>query len=251
MDAALKSHTDAGMTFDATSKTDKAALYKVMVQVGKLEGHKALAAMELPFPNGWALSEGSLSNLRKGQYDAHRAQVIYDWLMQHRFAQAHAADKRLFPETSEQQFQRIVDERAIKGRLRVVTGRSGMGLVEHASQRRDDAVRIKAGQAFWFELELDTPGYAVALQGHQGKWVPFALVDGTEMVAEVRAGVNVLPRMADGVADTLREMTSLGPNQFVFAIAQTRRFSTDIQSLSEGCLSNTCVLHRIATVLDV
>ncbi|QBY01111.1 hypothetical protein E2K80_10560 [Rhodophyticola sp. CCM32] len=103
------------MSFDPKNPADKAALYTAIVKVGRLYGHNALAALNLPFPNGWALSESSLSNLRKGQYDSHRARVMYDWLMKHHFKNANEVDAALFPETPDQRFARFVEENAVEG----------------------------------------------------------------------------------------------------------------------------------------
>ena len=238
------------MSFDSTSETDKAELYTVLVKVGRLNGHRALAALNLPFPKGWALTDASLSNLRKGQYDQHRAQIMYDWLMQNHFQEAHEASERLFPETPDQRLSRLVEEHAVEGKLRIVTAEGQLSLVEHRSKRKEGIPTIKAGQEFWFELDVEEDGYVVAFQGYHGKWTQFALVDGLELVADIETGTNELPCSTLGGKDELVEQSNLGCNHFVFIYWEAstiRSASANLVSVTTG-RESSCAIVSVRVV---
>ncbi|MEM9967092.1 MAG: hypothetical protein AAF755_03220 [Pseudomonadota bacterium] len=44
--------------------------------------------LQMPFETPWNLATGYRRNLERGDYSAIRAQVLYDWMMDHHFATA-------------------------------------------------------------------------------------------------------------------------------------------------------------------
>ncbi|WP_299770868.1 hypothetical protein [uncultured Tateyamaria sp.] len=106
--------------------------------------------------------------------------------------------------------QRIVDEQATTGKLRLVLAKTEFGIVEHVRATQDADHLIKHCQAFFFEIDAHQPEYAVAFQVVGNQWHQIPLVDAKHYEIEITAGTNVLPRTASGEPDPIQESHDLG-----------------------------------------
>ncbi|WJY21576.1 hypothetical protein QTA57_17915 [Fontisubflavum oceani] len=159
------------MSFDPKNKEHKAKLYPVLKALADLDPRKT-PELIIDDAVGYPIARGTdyARNMRRGEINATFAKLTYDWLEMHHFDLAHRISPEIFPETVEQRWQRVLDERAVEGRLKLVLVPRTMGIVERESELRPVATTIRLGQRFCFELDCETEGYAIAIQGVRGQW---------------------------------------------------------------------------------
>ncbi|MBL4767905.1 MAG: hypothetical protein JKY94_09355 [Rhodobacteraceae bacterium] len=233
------------MTFDPKIKGHKALLYKALVAAAELANEPFDRFMQTPFDPSWNLGSNYRRNMQRGDYAAVRANVLYDFLLEHHFEAAHLEAPEIFSETPEMRWQAIVNEHAITGKLRIVLPSKEMGIVQRLSAVTNAEATLKLGQPFYFELDADAPGYATSLQSVRNKWHPIGLgVDGTFNM-QINAGTNVIPQTASGQPDPLVESHDLGLHQFVVLLAKDQKMSASVDGLLKTWPDLEAAIHRI------
>ena len=210
------------MTFDPKNKADKAKLYLVLRALADVTpGASPLDFLDSAVGKPVIRGKDYINNVRKGDYASSIAQLTYDWLLSTHFDLAHRTAPDLFPDTPEQRWQKIVDQHAIRGKLRLILAGKELGIVERATAANQADVTIKLGQEFYFELEADEPGFALLFQGVRNAWYPIPLARDGAMQIELEPGINSLPQDISGRPDTLVENHDLGLHQFVVVESPT------------------------------
>lgn len=234
------------MPFDPKNKADKAKLYPVLKALADLDPRKT-PDLIMDDAVGYPVARGQdyVRNMRRGEIAATYAALIHQWLTEHHFDLAHRLATEIFPETPEQRWQAIVNERAISDRFRLVLVPLTMGIVERESQLKPADTTIRLGERFCFELESGTEGHAVAFQAVRGQWHNVPLGPNGEVSTLIQSGQNRLPRRLDGKLDPLSENHDEGMHEFVLITAPTSDIPTNIQSLITWVADNPCNLHRI------
>ena len=101
------------MSFDPKSKADKAQLYPVLRALSDLDPRKTPELlMDDALGTPVARGHDYVRNMRRGEIAATYATLIHQWLLEHHFALAHRLAPEIFPETAEQRWQAILDQRA-------------------------------------------------------------------------------------------------------------------------------------------
>ncbi len=234
------------MSFDPKNKTDKAKLYPVLKALADLDSRKT-PELIMDDAVGYPVARGQdyVRNMRRGEIAATYATLIHQWLLEHHFDLAHRLAPEIFPETPEQRWQAIVNERAISDRFRLVLVPLTMGIVERESQLKPVDTTIRLGERFCFELESQTEGHAVLFQAVRGQWHTIALGPDGDVGTPIRSGQNHLPKMVDGRIDPLSENHDEGLHEFVMITAPTDDIPTNPQSLNTWIADRPNTLHRI------
>lgn len=234
------------MPFDPKNKADKAKLYPVLKALADLDPRKT-PELIMDDAVGYPVARGQdyVRNMRRGEIAATYAALIHQWLLEHHFDLAHRLAPEIFSETAEQRWQAIVNERAISDHFRLVLVPLTMGIVERESQLKPADTTIRLGERFCFELESETEGYAIALQGIRGVWHNIPLGLNGEVCAPIQTGQNRLPKTSDGKLDPLTESHDEGLHKFVLITAPTDDIPTKIQSLNTWVEDSPNTLHRI------
>ncbi|KPN62099.1 hypothetical protein SAMN04488527_1292 [Aliiroseovarius crassostreae] len=234
------------MSFDPKNKADKAKLYPVLKALADLDPRKT-PELIMDDAVGYPVARGQdyVRNMRRGEIAATYAALIHQWLLEHYFDLAHRLAPEIFPETPEQRWHSIVNERAISDRFRLVLVPLTMGIVERESQLKPAEATIRLGQRFCFELDSETDGHAIAMQGVRGHWHNIPLGPVGEVSTPIQLGQNQLPKMPDGKLDPLTENHDEGVHEFVLITAPNDDIPTSIQSLNTWIADRANILHRI------
>ena len=234
------------MSFDPKNKADKAKLYTVLKALADLDPRKT-PDLIMDDAVGYPVARGQdyVRNMRRGEIAATYAALIHQWLLEHHFDLAHRLAPEIFPETPEQRWQAIVNERAIRDRFRLVLVPLTMGIVERESQLKSADTTIRLGERFCFELDGEIEGHAIAFQGVRGQWHNVPLGPNGEASAPIQSGQNRLPKTSDGKLDPLTENHDEGVHEFVLITAPNDVFPTSIQSLNTWIADRANMLHRI------
>lgn len=234
------------MSFDPKNKTDKAKLYPILKALADLDPRKTPELiMDDAVGHPVARGQDYVRNMRRGEIAATYAALIHQWLLEHHFDLAHRLAPEIFPETPEQRWQAIVNERAISGRFRLVLVPLTMGIVERESQLKPADTTIRLGERFCFELDSEIEGHAIAFQAVRGQWHNVPLGSNSEVSALIQSGQNRLPQKLDGKIDPLAENHDEGMHEFVLITATTGDIPTSIQSLNAWIAGNASTLHRL------
>lgn len=203
------------MTFDPKNKSDKRQLYNVLRALSDLDPDKT---PELLFDEGVgkpvARGIDYMNNVRKGEFSSTFAALIHRWLLKNHFSVAHQFAPDIFPETAEMRWRAILDERAIKGHLKIAPVKHGMGIVQRASAIASADLTLKLGQFFCLDLTSNRPGYVVAIQGLSDNWQAIRIGEDRGFVAQVDEGENLIPRTPAGQLDPLAENEASGVYEF-------------------------------------
>ena len=232
------------MSFDPKNKDHKAQLYRALVAAAELSNARFDEFLQIPFNPPWALAPNYRRNLQRGDYSAIRAQVLYEFLRDHHFTVAHRAAPDIFPYTPAMRWREILDHRATSDRLRLVFVPRSMGIVERESQLKPADTTIRLGQLFCFELDSETDGYAIALQGRGEQWHGIPLGPEGEAPGPIHPGTNRLPQRADGALDPFSENHHEGPHDFVLITAEDPTVPVSIDRLISWVHAHPCSLYR-------
>ncbi|MEP1585513.1 MAG: hypothetical protein ABJR46_14965 [Tateyamaria sp.] len=236
------------MSFDPKNKADKAKLYPVLKALADLDPRKT-PDLIMDDAVGYPVARGQdyVRNMRRGEIAATYAALIHQWLLEHHFDLAHRLAPEIFPETPEQPWRAIVDERAITGQFRLVLVPITMGIVERESQLTPADTTIRLGERFCFELDSEIEGHAVAFQAVRSQWHNIPLGPNGEVSAPIQSGQNRLPKTQDDKLDPLTENDDEGLHEFVLVTAMADNMPIDINSIIAWVADNPHDLHR-ATV---
>lgn len=233
------------MSFDPKNKEHKAKLYPVLKALAGLSPRKT-PELIMNEAVGYPIARGTdyTRNMRRGDIDSMYARLTYDWLEAHHFDLAHRISPEIFSETVERRWQRILDERAIESRLKLLLVPTTLGIVERESELKPVDTTIRLGQRFCFELVSETKGHAIALQGVRGQWHATPLgMDGAATIA-LGPGINRFPQTDKERLDPLIENNDEGEHLFVVITAESVDIPTDIKRLVAWVNGMPCVLHR-------
>ena len=158
------------MNFDPKSADHKKQLYLALRAVADMTGIHPDFLIDQALGHPQTMGADYLSNFRRGNIAASKAAAIYQWLNSNHHQTARQNAPEIFSLTLERQFDEFLDKYAITGKLSIKILKGEMGLVERASDVGKDGIpTIKLGQRFYFELDNDHAGTAIALQGYRGK----------------------------------------------------------------------------------
>ena len=239
------------MSFDPKNKADKAKLYPVLKALADLDPRKT-PDLIMDDAVGYPVARGQdyVRNMRRGEIAATYAALIHQWLLEHHFNLAHRLSPEIFPETPEQRWQAIIDERAISDRFRLVLVPLTMGIVERESQLKPADTTLRLGERFCFELDSEAEGHAIAFQAVRGQWHNIPLGSNGEVSALIQSGQNRLPKRSDGQVDPLTENHDEGMHEFVMITAPTDDIPTNIQSLNTWIADRPSTIHRITVQFE-
>lgn len=234
------------MSFDPKNKADKAKLYPVLKALADLDPRKT-PELIMDDAVGYPVARGQdyVRNMRRGEIAATYATLIHQWLLAHHFDLAHRLAPEIFPETPEQRWEAIVNERAISDRFRLVLVPLTMGIVERESQLKPADTTIRLGERFCFELDSETEGYAIAFQAVRGQWHNIPLGPNGEVSAPIQSGQNRLPKTQDDKLDPLMENDDEGLHKFVLVTAMADNMPIDIKNIIAWVADNPHDLHRV------
>lgn len=235
------------MSFDPKNKADKAKLYPVLKALADLDSRKTPELiMDDAVGHSVARGQDYVRNMRRGDIAATYATLIHQWLTEQHFELAHRLAADIFPETPEQRWQTILEQRARFDSFRLVLVPQVMGIVERESQLKSVDASIRLGERFCFELESEEEGFVIALQGVRGQWYNIPLGPNGEASAPIQIGVNQLPRIQGGQLDPLAENQDEGLHEFVLITAPTGDIPVDLKGLIARIAGNQCELHRVS-----
>jgi len=234
------------MSFDPKNKADKAKLYPVLKALADLDPRKT-PELIMDDAVGYPVARGQdyVRNMRRGEIAAAYAALIHQWLLEHHFDLSYRLAPEIFPETPEQRWRAIVDERAITGQFRLVLVPITMGIVERESQLTPADTTIRLGERFCFELDSEIEGHAVAFQAVRGQWHNIPLGPNGEVSAPIQSGQNRLPKTQDDKLDPLMENDDEGLHEFVLVTAMADNMPIDINSIIAWVADNPHDLHRV------
>ncbi|MFV1463176.1 MULTISPECIES: hypothetical protein [unclassified Phaeobacter] len=133
------------MSFDPKNKADKAKLYPVLKALADLDPRKTPELL-MDDAVGYPVARGQdyVRNMRRGEIAASYATLIHQWLTENHFELAHRLAAKIFPETPEQRWQTILDERSRTDSFRLVQVPLVMGILERESQLKpvDTTIRL-------------------------------------------------------------------------------------------------------------
>jgi hypothetical protein len=190
---------------------------------------------EAVFDHGSVPGTGYEDNFRSGRISRIKANAIHRWISIHHTQAAIALDTAVIalPDavTVEDSWQSFIDAHGQYGALEVVT-MDDLGIVGFASDKTDNAYRIKLGEAFCFRFTSDHSGAALAFQQAKGVWYLLPLRhDG--LVTEIERGTQILPRDGDTPLP-LSEDSDTGLVRFVMIVATLEAIALAVQKLSIG-----------------
>lgn len=235
------------MSFDPKNKADKAKLYPVLKALAELDPRKTPELL-MDDAVGYPVARGQdyVRNMRRGEIAATYATLIHQWLLKHHFNLAHRLAPEIFPETPEQRWQAIINERAIPDGFRLVLFPLTMGIAERESHLKPADTTIRLGERFCFELDSATEGHAIVFQAVRGQWHNIPLGPNGEVSALIQSGQNRFPKTQDDKLDPLTENDDEGLHEFVLITAMTDGNPTDINSIIAWVADNPCDLHRVS-----
>ncbi len=235
------------MTFNPKSKEHKKQLYKVLRALADLDPTKTAETL---FDEGVgkpvARGIDYMNNVRKGEYNATFATLIYRWLLKNHYPVAHQFAPDIFPKTIEMRWRAILDERAINGQLKIATVRHGVGIVQRASAIAGADIALKLGQLFCLHLTTDQTGYAVALQGLNNDWHAIEIGQGGGYVCQIEPGENLIPWTPAGQLDPLAENEAAGMYEFILMQASAPEIPVAIDRLVTWVHSNECDIYIVS-----
>ena len=235
------------MIFDPKNKADKAKLYPVLKALADIDPRKTPELL-MDDAVGYPVARGQdyIRNMRRGEIAATYAALIHQWLLEHHFDLAHRLAPEIFPETPEQRWRSILDERALADSFRLVLVPLTMGIVERDSQLKTADTTIRLGERFCFELDSEIEGHAIAFQCVRGQWHNIPLGSNGEVNAPIHSGQNRLPKTHDGRLDPMTENNDEGHHEFVLITTPTDDTPADFRSLVSWVADCECELHRIS-----
>lgn len=233
------------MIFDPKNKTHKALLYPILKALADLDPRKTPElVMEEALGYSFARGTDYARNMRRGEINATFATLTHQWLMEHHFDLAHRLAPDIFPETSEQRWQVIVDERATTDKLKVVLAEKSFGISRRNSKRRKAATTIRFGALYCLELECQEEGTAILFQKVHGQWHNIEIGPDTLTAANLDAGLNLLPQGSDGGPDPLYEEEHEGIHDFVLVASTEGEIPKAINQLVSWIAGNQCEIHK-------
>lgn len=237
------------MSFNPKNRDHKKQLYRVLRALADI----TLGSSPLDFLDdavGKPLVRGTdyLSNVRKGDFSSPIATLTHQWLEKNHFDLAHRIAPDVFPDTPEMRFRKLVNEHAVRGKLRVVPANDDLGIVERASKAQSADVTIKLGQPFYFELDSDEDGYVVMYQALRNQWHPVGLGPNDEPCIPVRKGLNTFPHGASGQPDPIEENNDLGVHEFVAVVGKEVFTATSPTQNRHMSQEDDVELHRLSVI---
>lgn len=233
------------MVFDPTNRHHKKQLYPVLRALADIDP-KTTPELLIDEACGKPLARGKdyLHNVRKGDFAKSIAQLAYVYLRDHHFEIAHKTSPDIFDETPDMRWQKIVDERAIEGRLKIVPVKKEMGVAQRAREVNAAETTLKLGQEFCLELTSDNAGHVILLQGPLNQWHPIALIDGKDYNLLITGGATILPQLANGAPDPLVESRDLGLHEFVVVVSDQPNSLSTVERLITWVNEHDCQIHR-------
>ncbi len=198
---------------------------------------------------GYSFARGTdyARNMRRGEINATFATLTHQWLIEHHFNLAHRLAADIFPETPEQRWQTIVDERATTDKLKVVLVEKSFGIARRNSKRRKAATAVRFGALYCLEIECQEEGTAILFQKVHGQWHNIEIGPDVATSANLKAGLNLLPQGSGDGPDPLYEEEHEGIHDFVLVTSTESKIPTAISQLVTWVAGNQCELHH-ATV---
>ncbi|WP_066707198.1 hypothetical protein [Celeribacter ethanolicus] len=227
------------------SEEERMQLYKLTFNVGKLLNLTVYQIMDAALGRKIVMGKDYVANFRKGKIRRAYAKLIYEWLTEHHFDLLLQVAPEKFPETPEQRWQAILEERARSDCFRLVLVPKTMGIVERESQLKPADLTLRLGERFCFELDSEAEGHAVALQSVRGQWHNIPLGSEGETSAPVQVGKSHLPKIPNGQLDPLAENHDEGLHEFVLVTASEADIPADIKSLVTWVFEHPCDLHQV------
>lgn len=232
------------MSFDPKNKADKAKLYPVLKALADLDPRKT-PELIMDDAVGYPVARGQdyVRNMRRGEIAATYAALIHQWLLEHYFDLSHRLAPEIFPETPEQRWQAIVDERANTNSLKIVLAETEFGIARRKSQRRKAATNIRFGALYCLELECQEEGTAILFQKVHGQWHNIEIGPDVATMANLKMGINLLPQGLNGL-DPLYEEEHEGIHDFVLVSSREPNIPTRINQLADWIATHDCDLHK-------
>ncbi len=232
------------MSFDPKNKADKAKLYSVLKALADLDPRKT-PELIMDDAVGYPVARGQdyVRNMRRGEIATTYAALIHQWLLEYHFALAHRLAPEIFPETPEQRWQAIVDERAKFNSLKIVLLETEFGIARRSSQRREATTNIRFGALYCLELECQEEGTAILFQRVHGNWHNIEIGSDMATSANLKAGLNLLPQGLNG-PDPLYEEEHEGIHDFVLVVSRETNIPTRINQLVDWIASHDYDLHK-------
>lgn len=186
------------------------------------------------------------SNIKRGNFDRHRAAAIHEWLAQHHFEFAQAEAPDLFQYRRQSEWERFIEAHALVGGVKAIAA-DQLGIA-----RRDlpakDVTTFRIGQKFLFALSTAKPAHVVAFEHYADTWHPLPLgEDDRHLRIKVPTGETVLPRGVDGRQIPLMEHDDTGLHRFVFVLCFGPKPRTDQQSLIIYGQQHELAVHQAQT----
>lgn len=233
------------MSFDPKNKAHKAKLYPVLKALADLDPRKT-PELIMDDAVGYPVARGQdyVRNMRRGEIAATYAALIHQWLLEHHFDLSHRLAPEIFPETPEQRWQAIIDERAISYRFRLVLVPLTMGIVERESQLKPADTTIRLGERFCFELDSEIDGYAFAFQNVRCQWHNIPLGEQGKIGFPIESGQNRFPKTQDGQLDPLIEQHDIGAHTFILIVSEASDVPSKISHLETWVKAFKCSIHR-------
>lgn len=236
------------MIFDPKNKAHKALLYPVLKALSDLDPRKTPElVMEEALGYSFARGTDYARNMRRGEINTTFAALTHQWLMEHHFSLARRLAPDIFPETPEQRWQTIVDEQATTDKLKVVLAEKSFGIARHSSKRRKAVITIRFGALYCLEIECQEEGTAILFQKVHGQWHNIEIGPDVAPVANLKAGLNVLPQGSNGHPDPLYEEEHEGIHDFILMTSTEGEIPTSINQVVSWIADNECEMHK-ATV---
>lgn len=238
------------MAFDPTNREDKKQLYPVLRAICDVDPRETPELL-IDKACGKPLRRGTdyIKNVAKGDFAKSIAQLVYLYLRDHHFDIAHKISPDIFPETPAMRWRQILDERAVKGKLKIVPMKRSMGIVQRAREVSNAECTLKLGQEFCLELETDRDGHAILLQGLRDKWPPIELIDGKHYRMPITKGTTIFPMLGNGAPDPIMEPRDLGLHEFAAIVSDQPNIPFAIERLILWVNDHDCQLHRVSVQL--
>jgi len=235
------------MAFDPTNRHHKKQLYPVLRALADINP-KTTPELLIDEACGKPLARGKdyMNNVRKGDFAKSIAQLVHIWLRDNHFEIAHKTSPDIFDETPDMRWQKIVDERAIEGRLKIVPVKTEMGIARRARDVQSAKTTLKLGKEFCLELDSDEDGYVILLQCVRNKWHLIPLIDGKDNVLPISEGKSVLPQTSDVAPDPLVEIDDLGVHTFAIVASKQPTIPFATERLVGWVNGHVCQIHCTA-----
>lgn len=224
------------------SKEDRAKLYVVLRAISDLTGRTIEEQMEEAF--GYKLLTGAdyLRNFRRGAIARPKAKLIAAWITDHHADTARTIVPELFPVPAIVDWDTYIQNHVIIDKLHIVRLPKGLGIVERVNDCLEPDETLRLGERFFFQLESDIEGHAVAFQGYRGEWHPLPLGDSmSDLTASILLNHQSLPRHSDHSIIPLQEKEDLGVHQFFIVVSE------DVKNLPDMANQalHDCLIHSV------